>query len=193
MNINKIDNTNFKAIYRLPYSEKNLAIINKEILPTYSRVTNQCVGVFKGEHPLKMSLIGSIEKISKNLNYSADWLKTNATNHGADRNSMELNYMCVITGEKDTNALTNFLKSRVLSAAKENKQMNSIFYKIKNLFIEKSPKEIGFDENTPVHLRELFAWIKNDKDEQKIFEEAFPKIISVNSPEELFIKMMSER
>ena len=65
MNINNIENTNFKAIYRVPYSEKNLAIINKEILPTYSRVTNQCAGMFKGEHPLKMSIIGMLEKFAE--------------------------------------------------------------------------------------------------------------------------------
>ena len=140
-----------------------------------------------------MSIISKLEEIAKQFNYSVDWLKSNAKNHGADERSLELNYISVVTGKKDADAITTFLKSRVASAAKENKQMNSIFYKIKSLFVEQKPEDLGFNENTPEHLRELFVWIKTDKEEAQIFQEAFPKITSVNSPEELFKKMMSER
>ena len=139
MDINKIDNTNFKAIYKIPYSEQNFSLIKDKIIPTYKVVSNQKADFFMGSHPLKMALIQVIEKIVKELDCSLEWLKANAKNHGAKEGSMDLDSICVITGQEDINDIGSFIKVRIDNAYKEVVQANSFLHKVKNFFIG-SPK-----------------------------------------------------
>ena len=60
-------------------------------------------------------------------------------------------------------------------------------------FVEEEKPDLGYNENTPDHLKLLFQLIKQNKDETKIFNDAFPKIIEVKSTKELFIKMLNEK
>ena len=50
MPINRI-NTNFKGIYRIPYSEESVQELKQNLLPTYINVTNQKAKFFVGRHP----------------------------------------------------------------------------------------------------------------------------------------------
>ena len=61
------------------------------------------------------------------------------------------------------------------------------------MFIQEEQPERGYDENTPEHLKLFFQLIKQNKDETKLFNDAFPKITEDKSTKELFLKMMSER
>ena len=110
MNINKIDNTNFKAIYRLPYSERALNEIKQQVLPTYSTISNQKCGLFVGRNPFFDGLKIWIEAIAQKNNSSVEWLKMNATNHGAEIEHIEEGYIHVMTGEKDVQAVENYMK-----------------------------------------------------------------------------------
>ena len=193
MNINKIDNTNFQAIYKIPYSERNFLLIKDKIIPTYKVVSNQKADFFMGSHPLKMALIQVIEKIVKELDCSLEWLKANAKNHGAKEGSMDLDSICVITSQDDINAIGSFIRARIDKAYKEVVQANSFLYKVKNFFLGKEEEDLGFNEKTPEHLRKLFYSIKNDKIEAQAFEEAFPKVVLVKNTDELLLKMLNER
>ena len=197
MNINKIDNTNFKAIYRLPYSEKALSELKQQIIPTYKVVSNQASSFFVGRNPFFDGLKIWIETIAKKNNSSVQWLKMNAANHGGDVKYIEESFIHVVTGENDIQAIDAYAKARADGTFEQMKQLHkertSVFHKIKRLFVEEELPELGYDENTPEHLKLLFQLIKQNKDETKLFNDTFPKITEVKSTKELFLKMMSER
>lgn len=197
MNINKVDNTNFKAIYRLPYSEKAIAEIQQQIIPTYKIVTHQNCHFFKGRNPFFDAVKIFIKMIADNNNSSVEWLKMNAKNHGINEKSMEEEFIHVITGDKDIKIIDDYMENRNNSLfeilQQQLKQKNSIMHKIKTLFIADEKPDMGFDENTPPHLRELFYILNQDKTNTQVFNEQCPRPIDVKSTKELFIKMMNER
>lgn len=197
MNINKIDNTNFKAIYRLPYSKQALNEVKQQILPQWVKVANQKSAYFVGRNPSFDGLKMWIEAIAKKNNSSVEWLKMNAKNHGAEVEYIEEGFIYVMNSEKDIEAINNYISERAHSTIEQVKQLHkqktSVLHKIKRLFIEEEKPDLGYNENTPDHLKLLFQLIKQNKDETKIFNDAFPKIIEVKSTKELFTKMLNER
>ncbi len=197
MNINKIDNTNFKAIYRLPYSEQTLNELKERVLPTYNKISNQKSSFFVGRNPFFEGLTLWIEAIANKNNSSVGWLKMNAKNHGGEVEHIEEGFVHVVTGEKDIQSVNDYMKARTNSTIEKIKQLNkersSILYKIKSMFIQEEQPERGYDENTPEHLKLFFQLIKQNKDETKLFNDAFPKITEAKSAQELFIKMLNER
>ena len=197
MNINKIDNTNFKAIYRLPYSEQALNEVKQQILPQWINVSNQKSAYFVGRNPFFDGLKIWIESIARKNNSSVEWLKMNAENHGAEVEQIEEGFIHVITSEKDIEAVNNYMSERAHSTLEQIKQLHkqrtSVLHKIKTLFIEEEKPELGYNENTPEHLKLLFQLIKQNKDETKSFNDVFSEIIEVKTAKELFIKMLNER
>ena len=197
MNINKIDNTNFKAIYRIPYSEQALNELREQILPMYNKISNQQSSLFVGRNPFFDGLKMWINAIARKNNSSVEWLKMNAKNHGAEIEYIEESYIHIMTGEKDVNAVLDYMKNRTSATVEKFKQMHkektSVWHKIKTFFVEEEQPERGYNENTPDHLKLLFQLIKQNKDVTKSFNDTFPKITEVKSTKELFKKMMNER
>ena len=105
--------------------------------------------------------------------------------------------MKILTKTNDIQAIDAYAKARADATFEQMKQLHkertSVFHKIKRLFVEEELPELGYDENTPDHLKLLFQLIKQNKDETKLFNDTFPKITEVKSTKELFLKMMSER
>ena len=66
-------------------------------------------------------------------------------------------------------------------------------YKIKKLFIKEKEPDYGYDENTPEHLRTLFAYIKKDKDDTQLFNTLFPNIVELKDTEELSSRILTEK
>lgn len=197
MNINKINNTNFKAIYKIPYSERTLNEIRQQILPNYCAISNQKAGLFVGRNPFFDGLKIWINAIAKQNNSSVEWLKMNARNHGGKVEYIEEGFIHVMTGEKDIDAISNYMKEKTNDTVEKIKQLakekSSIWYKIKKFFVGEKEPERGYDENTPEHLKLLFQLIKQNKEQTEIFNAAFPKIIEVKTEKELCIKMLNER
>ena len=194
--INK-ENLSFKAIYRIPYSEKALSEIQQKVLPTYKKISNQKCDFFIGRNPHYEGFKFWIDVIERQNNSSVEWLKMNATNHGADTIGMNENFIHIMTGDKDIQAISDYKKNKLASSV-ENlknsiKERTTLKYKIKKLFVKEEEPDFGYDENTPEHLRTLFQFIKMDKDDTLVFNEAFPNVIALKTVEELFAKMMCER
>jgi hypothetical protein len=191
------ENHSFKAIYRIPYSEKALSELQQKVLPTYKKVFNQKCDFFIGRNPDYEGFKFWIDAIARQNNSSVEWLKMNASKHGADLTSMNENFIHVITSDKDIQAIS-YYKENKLTSSVENlknsiKERTTLKYKIKKLFIKEEEPDLGYDENTPEHLRTLFQLIKLDKDNTQLFNEIFPNIIELKTVKELFTKMMSER
>ena len=180
MNIKKVDDVNFKAIYKVPYSKQAFNEINQNILPVYNKVTNQETAFFVGRNPFFDGLKIWVEAIAKKNNSSVEWLKMNATNHGAEIEHIEEGFIHVVTGQKDVEAVGNYMKERTNSTIETIKQMHkertSVWHKVKRIFIEEEKPDLGYDENTPDHLKLLFQLIKQNKEETQKFNDAFPKV-----------------
>lgn len=196
MPINRI-NTNFKGIYRIPYSEESVQELKQNLLPTYINVTNQKAKFFVGRHPFFDSFKVCHKIIADENNSSVEWLKMNAQNHGAKAKDFDEEFIYVISGEKDLNALNSYIEDRViniLNVAKETiKEKYSILSKIKKLFIGEKNNEPDSVKNAPEHLKFLFYLIDTEKKETKAFEEFAPQKIESKNTKDLFIKMMQER
>lgn len=197
MKIINNENLNFKAIYRIPYSEKALSELQQKVLPTYKKVINQKCDFFIGRNPDYEGFKFWIDVIARQNNSSVEWLKMNAKNHGADITGMNENFIHVMTGDKDIQAISDYKENKLASSV-ENlksslKERTTLKYKIKNLFVKEEKPDLGYDENTPEHLITLFQFIKQEKDNTLLFNEIFPNIIELKTVNELFNKIMCER
>ena len=197
MKIINNENLNFKAIYRIPYSEKALSEIQQKILPSYKKIFNQKCDFFIGRNPDYEGFKFWIDVIAKQNNSSVEWLKMNAANNGADITGMNENFIHVMTSDKDIQAISDYKENKLASSI-ENlknslKERTTLKYKIKKLFVKEEKPDLGYDENTPEHLVPLFQFIKQEKDNTLLFNEIFPNIIELDSVKELFNKMICKK
>jgi len=196
METNRI-HTNFKGIYRIPYSETSVKEIKQEILPLYSRVSNQKVKFFVGRNPFFDSFKTCYNVIADENSSSYEWLKMNAQNHGAKAKDFEDEFIYVISGEKDVNALDNYINARVQAISNKAIQMikdkHSIWGQLKQLFVSNKNTEADIYANLPEHLKFVFYLINLEKEETEFFENFALNKIALKTPKELFVKMMQER
>lgn len=184
MKIDKISNNNFKGIYRLPNTPKNLSEIDKYVGPMYERLKHEAFFPFVGKSPFGDGIRGLIDKIANKEGYSISWLRMNAENHGADFSGISEDYVNVVCGNKDFNNLLEFLKTRVNTK-------KSPLEKVKDFFF--APKENTYQDK-PEHLRLLFVALDRLDAENSAFEEMFgSKIIEVKTTQELISKALKER
>lgn len=197
MRIPNNDNISFKAIYRVPYSEKTLNEIKQHILPTYEKTLKQKSSFFVGRNPEYEGFKFWINVIAKQNNSSVEWLKQNASNNGANTKGMDENFIHIMTGEKDIQAISDYKANKLTSSVeklkKNIKEQSTIRHKIKKLFVKEKQPDLGYDENTPEHLVVLFQFIKKDKEDTLLFNTTFPDIIKTKDAEELATKIMSEQ
>lgn len=184
MNINRIDNTNFNGMYKIPYSAKNMQELKDFVLPTYKGISNEPVFIFSGNNPFKVGLDTIMETIAKSNNSSIEWLKMNAKNHGIelpDNNDT----LHIISTEKDIKKLLEYMIKRVQS------KKPTFVDKLKKFFgIAKAPE---YDENLPQHLLLLSEALKIDSQEAEAFKEYSKDFKKAGSAKELFKLLMSER
>ena len=88
----------------------------------------------------------------------------NAKNHGADTRCFDENSIYIMSGNRDINAYKNYSEKRTKILEKENKEIIkkhfSFFSRIKQLFVTPEKQDLGYNENTPEHLKELFFFSK---------------------------------
>ena len=65
MQINRIDNTNFKAIYKIRSTPAIIEEVEKNLIPIYENVTNQTAYAVVGNNPFKILVTNMIEKIAQ--------------------------------------------------------------------------------------------------------------------------------
>lgn len=182
MQVNKVDNTNFNGIYRIKNTPKNLMEIDKYVNPMYQHLKHEPVFQFAGNHPFKMGLDVIMELIAEGQKGSVSWLKMNAENHGANLSKLDDEFVHVVSGKKEIEALLGFLENRAI-------KKTGFMEKIKLMFATRETYE-----EKPEHLRLLFHALARDEEECKAFNEAYKnKIIPVNSSQELLQKMLCER
>ena len=196
MKTNKVDKPNFKAIYKLPYSQKTAMEI-KKVIPIYTGLPlpSKKALFFEGRNPQSSGVQFWMKAIARQQGASVEWLKTNAEKHGFDPESLNEGYIHVITGEEDCQAIEDFVndslnktKEKLLKMAKHK---TSIIYKVKKLFI-KDEDNIKYPKGLPEHLKFLFGLVQKDKEMNEDFKNAFPNIIEVNNTKELFSKMTNK-
>lgn len=195
--INSFNKTSFKAVYRLPYTEKDRKEIEEKILPNYRMVSNQNVGYFVGKNPFFEAINAFVQYLANEHSSSVSWLKMNAENHGADLSGLKEDFIYVFTGDKDVPSFIDYYTKRKTHVEKESLALinvdNSFIGRIKRLFLSHEKIDQGFDENTPEHLKPLFYVIKKDKEETELFKEFCPNPTDVKTTKDLFFKMLNER
>lgn len=193
MKINKTESPSFKAIYKIPYSKSIVSELQTKIFPMYNKVSNQPVAWFAGNNPFNASIEMILKMISEKFNSSVEWVKMNATLHGAEEQDLNTECLHVVTGNKDIERVKNYIQKRIELLENEMKDKNSLSTRIKRLFIKEDQIDLGFSEKTPEHLRFLFYLLKHDKKEEQAFQCEFDNVISVKTVKEMFIKMLQER
>lgn len=196
MQTNRI-NTNFKGIYRTPYSEESIKEVKQQVLPIYNRISNQKVKYFIGRNPFFDSFQSCHKIIADENSSSYEWLKMNAQNHGAKAKDFDEEFIYVISGEKDIQALDNYINERVKeisnNAIKIIKEKHSVWGKLKKLFMSEKNTETDAYANLPEHLKFVFHLIDLEKKETQAFENFALNKIDSKTPKELLVKMMQER
>lgn len=183
MRINNVDNTNFKAIYRLKNTPTNLETLGNKIIPIYEAITKQDTFVFIGSNPFKSGLDFIIKGIAQANNVTKNWLKKKAEYHGLEYTSSDDGILHVITTQKDIDKLNDYMQAR----------LDMRFERIKDKILNKTPLPDDANKNLPEYLQALDSALKLDQVEEEAFKKYPQKIIEVNNVEELFAKMMSER
>lgn len=186
MQINKIDNTNFKAIYKMKVDEKIIQELRTRVIPTYNKVTNQPAVVLQGRNPFVQILDDMIEAFAKQNNASKSWAIMNANNNGI-KISEDKDILYIFSGDKDVKNLLSYIEER----REYNKP--SFINSIKNFFRKKEDR-ISISAETPKHLIPLALIDKFNQKETVAFNKYLGnKFIEAETPKELLIKMMCER
>ena len=187
MKINSTSNTNFKGIYRIANTPKNISDINKFVTPMYTAIKKEPFFSFYGKNPFRMGIDFMMEIISKRKGASVDWLKMNAQIHGIDSQVFDCKSLYVVSGEKSVRDLTEYVIKRMEHNLKE----PSFIDKVKTYFSD-APKNEFLDK--PEHLRPIFRALEADKIEDEEFLRQYgSQIVDVKTPQELVTKMMCER
>ena len=183
MQINKTDSTNFKGIYRIANTPKNVSEIQKFVTPMYEHIKHEKTLLFEGYNPFKQALDILLDNMAEEQNYSLSWLKMNAENFGADFSKVGDGILHIVAGKKDLSRVFEHMKNRAFNKP-------TVLEKIKEFFSR--PEEDYSDK--PEHLRLLFHALDANKEEDKSFYEKFgEEIIEVKTPQELITKMLSEK
>ena len=189
MFINKIDNTNFQAIYKV----KNLAgfanEIENRVIPTYESVSNQAAVKIVGDNPYKKHIFRVLDKLAKKNNSSRDWAERNAKNHGIDTSIINEDTVYVFTGNDEVIKLGKYMAGR-------NSRLKPTFIdKIREFFSIPKKNDVEFPEDLPSDLYSLYLSVNIDKNETQAFSEYLEakKVIDANSPQDLLFKMLHER
>ncbi len=181
-------NPNFRGMYRLNYTEKNLNEVVQKVLPMYEMISKEKASVFE-ENPLQLIIKEKLEKIADDFHYSFDWLVQNSQRHGIDLSYIDKNSIIVLTKKKDNQS---FLEK----ISKVNKD-HSIFQKIKNIFNSKNfyDEVAEYVSTKPEHLKEVAGIDYVYKKEIKRFNECLSSfdIVDVKTPQELLQKMFLEK
>ena len=114
--------------------------LQQKVLPTYKKVFNQKCDFFIGRNPDYEGFKFWLDVIARQNNSSVEWLKMNASKHGADITGMNENFIHVMTEDKDIQAISDYKENKLASSV-ENlksslKERTTLKYKIKNLFVK---------------------------------------------------------
>ena len=184
MNINRIENTNFNGLYKVPYTEKNMEALKNFVIPTYMNISKEPVIVFTGNNPFKVGLVKLMELIAKKNNSNVDWLKMNAQNHGVDVSGADCDIINIVSTRKDIDKLQKYMVSRI------NSRKPSLAEKIQNFFGIRAVPD--YDTNLPVHLAILSEGLRLDKEEAEAFAEYSKNIKLYKDSKDVFKALMSE-
>lgn len=185
MNILPIENTNFKAIYKLKSSEKIIKEVESKIIPTYNLFSNQPAILLQGSNPFAQILDDMIEAFAKKNNASKSWAIMNANNHGI-KISDDTDILYVFSNENDVGNLLDYISNR--------RNINKpTFFKSLKLFFKKKDL-IKIPANLPKHLIPLAIINEVYQKETLAFNDFIKnKFIEVDSSKDLLFKMMKER
>lgn len=185
MQIGKTDSSSFKGIYKIKNTPKNLEALKEKIIPIYESITKQPTYIFEGSNPFKRGLDPIIYAITKHNNVTKNWLKMKAEKLGFPPfTTSDDGILHVITNKKDIDEFDEYMKSRM------NYRASIAQERILNPDKNTLPQSVA---NLPECLIHLWVSLTYNKEEDEAFAKYPKKIIEVNSVEELFAKMMSER
>ena len=186
MKINSIDNTKFNGIYSIPKTPKNIEEIQKYVIPAFNNVRHESICIFSGNNPFKILLDIIKEKVAKDNHSSVDWLMANASRHGLKLDEAGDDVLHVLSGEKEIGNLIEYLQSRLGTE-------KTFVQKIKGLFIKDKSHTFTIQEDLPEHLRVLSIFLQNNQREDAAFKEYAKNVVHVETAQDLFKKVMTER
>lgn len=184
MQINPI-NTNYKynpkftAYYKMPFDKDSFEFLQKAVKPLYEKVRRQRMEIFVGEHPFQPLYEISMNKELNKSQYSKEWMRANAQNYGADFSDIDKNSIYVVTTNKDSKDLFDYMKQRLTSFIKA----DSLFGRIKRIiqYIKNPP----VNNNVPNYLIDIFSTLDENSKELAKFNE-FMKSKKVENADSLF-------
>lgn len=195
MHINKTNNINFTAIYRVPLTTQSADEVIKYIIPAYKTVTHKHADFFVGENPYRIITDKLILNLAKNSGGSPKWLKDNAELHNIDTKHFIDDALHVITTKQDIQSVFNYITSKeqeVNDFLYPRNKKNTFSNRIKKLFDTYTPAD-NSDNDLPKHLQILKKILdftkKNNEDFHKFAKD---KIIKLDSTEELIEKLSKE-
>lgn len=187
MQINRIDNTNFQAIYRLKNVPGVVEDIEKKIIPAYKIINNENSYTIIGNNPYKNVLKKMIERVAEFEKTSISWVEMNAKNYGLNLNSTEDDVIYFIAGNKELEKFKEYIKKR------NDRMRPSIKNLLKKIFL-KEEKIITVPDNSPEHIKFLADAMDYDCKEKLAFNEYIKeRVQDVDSPKDLFYTILRER
>lgn len=187
MQINKIDNTNFQAIYRLKNIPSAVEEIEKKVIPAYKIMSNENAYTIIGNNPFRKVLRTMIERVAEFEKTSISWVEMNAKNYGLNLNSTEDDVIYFIAGNKELEKFKEYIKKR------NDRMRPSIKNLLKKIFL-KEEKIITVPDNSPEHIKFLADAMDYDCKETLAFNEYIKgQVKDVKSPRDLFYTMLRER
>lgn len=181
---NQNQKINFSGIYRLPKNSKNIADLEQHVAPMFQYLKQEPIIAFEGKNPFKIGVDFIMNLIANSQNSSTTWLRMNATNHGANLNSLADDTIHIVSGKKDIEQLIDYMKNRL------NKKTNFL-ERVKKFF---TPNNENTYLDKPEHLRILFKALEVNNEENIAFEKSFKnKIIETKTPQDLLAKMLCEK
>ena len=183
---NQNHRTNFSGIYRLPKTVQNISDIERHVAPMYQDLKHEPILIFEGKNPFKIGVDILMDIIANSHSSSINWLKMNATNHGASFDGLADDIIHIVSGKKEIEQIIEYMKNRL------NPKTN-FFERAKNFFNFNNSKNYTY-QNKPEHLRTFFQMLETNREENIAFENAYKtKIIEVKTPQELLTKMLCEK
>ena len=183
MKINNDYTTSFTGIYRMPCTVKNLKEFKTHVAPMYEYIRHEPVLVFGGNNPFKIGVDVVMDIIADSQNSSTDWLRMNATRHGANLSGIGDDICHVVAGKKEMIKFFKYIQNRA-------EKKESFTERVKRFFNINTNSY----EDKPEHLRDLFKAIELNGKENIAFKEAYgDRIVDVKTTQELLAKMLCEK
>ena len=128
-----------------------------------------------------------MNELGKKNGGSKEWLAMNARNNGINFPDFNMDFLHLVTGEKDITKFINYFTERMKSY-----QPNK-FQKFLNFF--KAHEANGYRPEMPEHLQPVCEALHMYRKERDLYREFIKgkEIVSVNIPQELLTRMMTER